>query len=102
MKVETKTLFKLWGRIKWIDKDDEPHFFFIPEDTKSERWFKWAPGEEAATRLFKREVQKHLQETEALHPKYLPKFYHIDPDQEATIEKLKSKKVPVQKQLRLF
>lgn len=100
MEVETKTLFKLWGRIKWIDKDDEPYYFSIPENTKSERWFKWAPDEEVATRLFKREVQKHLQETH--HLKYLPKFYHISFDQGAIIEELKSKKVPVQKQLRLF
>ena len=100
MEVKTETLFKLCGRIKWIDKDDEPYFFFIPENTKSKRWFKWALGEEAAIRLFKREVQKYLQET--LHPKYLPRFFHIYLDQGATIEELKSKKVPVQKQLRLF
>lgn len=100
MEVKEKTLFKLWGRVKWIDKDEKPYFFFIPENTRSKRWFKWAPDEEAVNTLFKREVQEHLRET--LHPKYLPKLYQICLDEGTTIEKLKSRKVSVQKQLRLF
>ncbi len=100
MKIKTKTLFKLWGGIWWLGERDEKSYFFIPKNEKSERWFKWAPDEKTVTGLFKREVQKYLQEK--LRLKYPPKFYHIWFNLGATIEKLKSKKVSVQKQLKLF
>lgn len=88
-KMETETLFKLWGKIKWIDKNDEPHFFFIPKDTKSPLWFKWAADENTIVRLFKREIQQCLKE--GLSLKYSLKFHRILLD-EATIQPLKTKK----------
>lgn len=99
MKVKTEILFKLWGRIEWLDPYDRKRHFHIPED---EAIFRWASSEGRAELRFKRLIQKSLREK--LIYEYPRKLAHIFLHQ-AEFQKVRTKKIPkipIQKQLKLF
>ncbi len=96
MKIVTKRLFKLWGRIWWIDKNDQRNFFAIPE---REAIYKWVASKKELTFRFKTAIWSHLRKmAPRIYPNRLNQILLYD----AEIEEITNKKVVAQRQLKLF
>lgn len=52
-----KKLFKLWGDIRWLGRNDQRYYFSIPEEKALFRWAFWRGGAELR---FKRVIQLSL------------------------------------------
>lgn len=100
MKIKTKMLFKLHGGIHWLNRNDQRNYFYIP---KEKALYKWATDEADAERLFKRTILLALRKRlprRCCPPRFSDILFY-----DAWIEKMEEagkKKVPAQKQLRLF
>ncbi|MFW6130808.1 MAG: hypothetical protein ACOC56_06440 [Atribacterota bacterium] len=95
MKIKTKILFKLYGGICWIDRNNEPHYFYLPEQ---KALFRWALTPTQAKFYFKKIIQIFLKKQ---NPRCCPKLSQILLNR-AKIKQVKSKKEVIQKQFKLF
>ncbi len=96
MKITTKILFKLYGGICWIDRGNEPHYLYVPEQKAI---FRWALTSAKAKFLFKRYIRFILKEQ---NPKNYPAKLSLIFLNRAKIKEVKQKKEIAQKQLKLF
>ncbi len=95
MKVKTKILFKLYGAICWIDRFNEPHYFYIPEQKAI---FRWAKTPVQAEFRFKRILQITLKEQNPKNYPYPIEFSRIFLKR-AKIREVKSKKESCQQEI---
>ena len=96
MEVKTKTLFRLYGRIQWLDKNDKNCYFHI---SKKKPLYRWAFSLGEVQFRFKKIIQDYLRKQ---YPQNYPlRLAHILLGL-AEIEEVKRKQSIVQKQLNLF
>lgn len=89
MRIKERILFKLYGGINWIDRNDNKHFFYIEPKNAT---FKWASSQAEAERLFKRDIRNYLKRIRGSYPQKLAHIFLY----EAEIEEVKRKKMAVQ------
>lgn len=92
--MKIKKLFKLWGEIWWIDKEDCRNFIFIPE---SEAIFRWAETKERVVKRFKEILRNNFKKKKFKYPVAIHDIYFHS----ANIEEVKFKRENNQKQKKL-
>jgi len=96
MEVYTKALFKLYGQVCWIDRNNEPHYLYIPEQ---QAIFRWAKDKARARFFFRVFFRDYLKKKS---PKKCPRKLSDILTARLRTKELKSKKRIVFKQLELF
>jgi len=96
MEVKTKILFRLYGVIRWLDRDDQYYHFKI---SKKNSLYRWSFSSREVQFRFKKIVLDYLNKE---YPRNYPiRLAHIRLEW-AKIEEVKRKQSTVQKQLNLF
>ncbi len=94
-----KVLFRLFGTIRWITKDDRRFHLSIP---KEKAIFRWATSRDEAEKFFRKEIYQRLRKEK--HRQNRPAS-NTGADIwlfEATTEELRRKQTAAQEQLKLF
>jgi len=92
----TKILFRLYGAVWWLDKNDQRCYFYIP---KTKSLYRWAYTQREARFRFKKILFDYLKKQSPQN--YPLRFAHIVLEW-TKIEEVKKKQITNQKQLNLF